>query len=73
MLRLPGKRIADLRSQLYIPATQQKIRRKKLEILIGKLRSMHLAVPSAIGYFSYLRQALTKALDKLAYMLNNFH
>ena len=72
-LRLSQKRIADLLHQLDIAPSKRKIRRKRLEVLIGKLRSMHLAIPGAIGHFYYLQQALTKATPKLAYMSNNFH
>ena len=72
-LRLSQKQIADLLHQLNIPSIQQKIRRKRLEVLVGKLRSMHLAIPGAISHFFYLQQALTKATPKLAYMSNNFH
>ena len=34
---------------------------------------MHLTVPGAIGHFYYLRQALTKAAEKVAYMSKKFH
>ena len=72
-LRLSHKRTADLLLQLDIPPTQRKMRRKRLEVLIGKLRSMHLAIPGAISHFYYLQQALTKATPKVAYLSNNFH
>ena len=72
-LRLSQKRVSDLLHQLNIAPSRRKIRRKQLEILIGKLRSMHLAIPGAIGHFYYLQQALTKATPKLAYMSNGFH
>ena len=34
---------------------------KKLERPIGKLRSMHLAIPGAMGHFYHLQMALTAA------------
>ena len=54
-LRLSQKRMTDLLNQLDIAPSKRKIRRKRLEVLIGKLRSMHLAIPGAIGYFYYLQ------------------
>ena len=72
-LRLSPKRVSDLLQQLDIPSSQRKMRRKRLEILIGKLRSMHLAIPGAISHFYYLQQALTKATPNLAYLSNDFH
>ena len=47
--------LADLQALLAISATQRRLSRKKLEKLIGKLQSMHLAVPSAIGHFYCIR------------------
>ena len=54
-LQLSSKHISDLRSQIAIPPTQHRIRRKKLEILIGKLRSMYLAIPGVIRHLYYLQ------------------
>ena len=48
-LRLSPKRKAELVTLLDIPPLQRRISTKKLERLIGKLRSMHLAVPGAVG------------------------
>ena len=50
-LRLSQKRVKDLLHQLDIAPSKRKIRWKRLEILIGKLRSIHLAIPGAIGHF----------------------
>lgn len=72
-LRLSQKRIDNLLLKLNIPSTQRKIRRKRLEVLIGKLISMHLAIPCAISHFYFLQQALTKTTPKLASLSNNFH
>ena len=47
--------------------------RKKLERLIGKFKSMHLAIPSAIGHFYHIQMALTKANRKTVYLSMAFH
>ena len=60
-LRLSPKRKAELGTLLDIPPSQRRISTKKLERLIGKLRSMHLAVPGAVGHFYNLHQSLTAA------------
>ena len=46
-LRLLPKRKAELGTLPGIPPLQRRISTKKLERLIGKLRSMHLAIPGA--------------------------
>ena len=60
-LRLSPKRKAKLGTLLDIPPSQCRISTKKLERLIGKLRSMHLAIPGAVGHFYNLQQSLTAA------------
>ena len=50
-LRISPKRKAELGTLLDIPPSQLRISTKKLERLIGKLRSMHLAVPGVVGHF----------------------
>ena len=47
-ISLSPKRITDLAILLNIPPTQHRMSRKKLERLIGKLRSMHLVIMGAI-------------------------
>ena len=46
---------------LEIPPSQCRISTKKLERLIGKLRSMNLAVLGAVGHLYNLQQSLTAA------------
>ena len=58
-LSLSFKQCLELISLLEIPDSQRLISLKKLERLIGKLRSMHLAVPGAIGNFYKMQVALT--------------
>ena len=72
-LRLSARRLKDLRQLLSIPLTQRQISRKKIERLIGKLRSMHLAIPGAIGHFYHIQKALTHASSTKAYISNDFH
>ena len=72
-ISLSPKRITDLNTLLDIPPTQHRMSRKKLERLIGKLRSMHLAVPGAIGHFYHIQMALTKANRRTAYLSKGFH
>ena len=73
-LQLPEKRRQELRQLLQIPASQRRISVDKLRRLIGKLRSLHLAVPGAIGHFYHLQTALTQAgSGRRAYMSKGFH
>ena len=75
-LRLPPKRKAELGTLLNIPPSQCRISTKKLERLIGKLRSMHLAIPGAVGHFYNLQQSLTAAHHahrSTAYVTSGFH
>jgi hypothetical protein len=64
-LRLSSSRRAELLSLLDIPPTQRQMSRKKLEWLIGKLHSMHLAVPGAIAFFCYLQRSIRLSAGKL--------
>ena len=50
-LQLPGKCRLDLQELLNISSNQRRISVDKLRRLIGKLQSLHLAVPGAIGDF----------------------
>ena len=72
-ISLSPKRITDLNQLLDPPSSQRRMSRKKLERLIGKLRSMHLAIPGAIGHFYHIQMALTKANRKTAYIPTAFH
>ena len=75
-LRLPPKRLAEFRILLAIPPSQRRMSTKKLERLIGKLRSMHLAIPGAVGHFYHFQIALTAANHvrrATAYLSKDFH
>ena len=43
-----------------IPSTQHMMDRKDLERLVGKLRSMHLAVPGAVAHLFHIQRALNQ-------------
>ena len=60
--QLPSRRLKDLKALLYTSPTRRRIEVPKLRSLIGKLWSMHLVVPGAIGNFFYIQEALTKAV-----------
>ena len=75
-LSLSPKRTAELLALLDIPPTQRRMSVKKLERLIGKLRSMHLAVPGAVAQLYHIQGALTAALHAsrtTAYLKKGFH
>ena len=75
-LRLPPKRLAELNILLAIPPSQRRMSTKKLERLIGKLRSMHLPIPGAVGHFYHLQMAFTAshhASRATAYLSKSFH
>ena len=71
-ISLSPKCLSDLYQLLDISPAQQCMSRKKLERLIGKLRSMHLAIPSAIGHFYHIQKALTTSDRKTAYLSTAF-
>ena len=68
--------MAELGTLLEIPPSQRRISTKKLERLIGKLRSVHLAVPGEVGHLYNLQQSLTAAHHAhpdTAYVTTGFH
>ena len=52
---LPERKLQELCNRLDIPTAQLRMGRKDLKLLVGKLRSMHLAVPEAVAHL-YHRQ-----------------
>ena len=75
-LSFSPKRMAELGTILKIPPSQRQISTKNMGRLIGKLRSMHLAVPGAVGHFYNLQQPLTAAHHAhrdAAYVTTGFH
>ena len=75
-LRLSKKRMTELLELLDILPTQRRMSTKNLERLIGKLRSMHLAVPGAVGHVYHIQLSLTAAHHagrSTAYINKGFH
>ena len=58
---LPERKIQELWDLLYIPTTQRRMGRKNLERLVGKLHTMHLAVPRAVAHIYHIQRALAQA------------
>ena len=75
-MRLPPKKLAELKILLAITSSQRLMSTKKLEQLIGKLRSMHLDIPGSVGHFYHLQMALTaahQASQATYYLSKSFH
>ena len=64
-LRLPPKRLAELKILLVIPSSQRRMSTKKLDRLIEKFQSIHLAIPGDVGIFTTFRW-LSRPLTMLA-------
>ena len=58
---LPERKLQELRDLLDIPTSQRRMGRKELERLVGKLRSMHLAVPGAVAHLYHIQRALSQS------------
>ena len=71
-LSLFPKHITNL-NQLLDPPTQRRMSHKKLERLIGTLRSIHLAIPRGISHFYHIQMPLTKANHWMAYLSAVFY
>ena len=56
---LPDQKHLELLQLLTIPNMQLRMGRKELESLVGKLFSMHLAVPGAVAHLYHIQRALT--------------
>ena len=59
-LTLLDRNLEDLLTLVDIPTTQRRMGKKDLEHLVGKLRSMHLAVPEAVAHLSHIQCALNQ-------------
>ena len=57
---LPERKFEELLALVDIPATQHRMGRKDLERLVGKLCSMHLAVPVAVAHLFHIQCALNQ-------------
>ena len=73
-LQLPENRRLELQELLNISSSQRRISVDKLQRLIGKLCSLHIVVPGAIGQFYHLQTALTRSgMIRQAYISKGFH
>ena len=67
---LPERNFEELLTLVDIPVTQHKISRKDLEHLVGKLRSMHPAVPEAVSHLFHIQCAPNQGeVDRLCLSL----
>ena len=58
MFALPEQKLQELLTLLAILGTQGRISHKELEILVGNLRSMHLAFPGVVAHLYHIYLAL---------------
>ena len=70
---LPERKLQGLCDLLAIPTTQRRMDRKGLECLVGKLCSMHLAVPGVVAHLYHLHCVLAQAGADRAWMSPEFH
>ena len=56
-----------------IPPTQRRMVQKDLERLVGKLRSMHLAVPGAVAHLFHVQRALNQGRVDQAWLSPDCH
>ena len=72
--QLPPCCLKELKSLLTISPSQRRLPVSNPRSLIGKLRSMHLAVPGSIGHFFFIEEALTKVgMASKAYLSKALH
>ena len=57
----------------YPPPIQSRIDQKDLERLVGKLRSIHLAVPGAVAHLFHIKRALNQGGVDRACLSPEFH
>ena len=70
---LPERKLQELQDLLDIPTSQQQLGKKELERLVGKLRSMHLAVPGAVAHLYHIQCVLSQAGTDRAWLSPDFH
>ena len=59
-VNLPEKNLEELLTLVYIPTTQHRMVRKNQEPLVGKLRSMQIAMPGAVAHLFDIQSALNQ-------------
>ena len=57
---LPERKLQEMRDLLGILTTQQRMGRKELERLVGKLHSMHLVVPGAVAHLYHVQRTVAQ-------------
>ena len=72
-IALPERKLQELWDLLDIPTSQRRMGRKELELLVGKLRSIHLAVPGAVAHLYHIQHALSQAGTYRAWLYPDFH
>ena len=70
---LPERKLEELLTLVGIPATQRRMVRKGLERLVGKLRSMHLAVPGVVAHLFHIQRALNQRGVDRVWLSPAFH
>ena len=72
MVTLLERKLQELLTLVHIPATQRRMARKDLELLVEKLRSMYLAVPGALDHLIHIQHSLTQQGVDQAWLLPAF-
>ena len=70
---LSERKLEELLILANIPVTQRKMVRKDLESLVGKLYSMHLAVPGAVAHLFHIQHALNQGGADRVWLSLAFH
>ena len=66
IVTLPERKFEELLTLADIPTTQCRMGQKDLERLVGKICSMHLAVPGVVAHLFHIQRALNQGeLDRL--------
>ena len=60
IVTLPERKLRELLNLVDMPTTKSRIVRNYLERLVGKLRSIHLAVPGAVVHHFHIQRALNQ-------------
>ena len=69
----PDRKLQELRDLLYILTTQKSMGRKDLKRLVGKLHSMHLAVPGEVPHLYHIQRALAQARANKSFLSPDLH
>ena len=70
---LPERKLHELRDLLDILSSQRRMGRKELERLVGKLHSIHLAVPGAVAHLYHIQRAMSQAGTDRTSLSSEFH